>query len=226
MISPGLTRVENLDITALLAEASREDLAIFVLPFRGIIDHASLVAAFAATLPLDPPWGGRSWDALADCLWESLYQHPSRRMLVVWPGAGALYSRAGDDYLVVCDVFEQVAGDLADAQATLGHPKELAIVVERRHRDDALYAANAARLLRELVQSDCDEPFRSQLRAEVAACARSELPLQRVFETNTFSLVLDARIRGAGLRRIVADSPDDSALVTFDELARALEGAG
>jgi hypothetical protein len=100
---------------------------VFVLP-DGISDHESFVRAATALFPLNPPWRGNSWDAFADCLWEGLYELPDQRIAILWPDT-TLRIPHPTTYELALSVFDQVSEGLADAKATLGKTKDLAVVV-------------------------------------------------------------------------------------------------
>jgi len=106
---------------------------VFVLP-DGINDEASFVRAAEAILPLYPPrpFGGRtigSWDAFDECLWDGLLDLPERRFAILWPDATTLAYSDSKTYGSVLHSLENVVRDLADAEATVGDPKDLAVVV-------------------------------------------------------------------------------------------------
>jgi len=83
------------------------------------------------TFPLDPPLKGScSWDALSDSLVEGLYTHSAQRIAIVWQGTFTMASAASDDFQTAVDVLSEVAGLLADRNATRGATKEVAILVE------------------------------------------------------------------------------------------------
>jgi hypothetical protein len=130
-IRRGLQRTGALDVERLRREAEGAGYATFVLPERGIVDRASFFDAVRATFPLDPPLlGSGNWDALSDSLWEGLCTHEARSIAILWPGARAMASSAPDDFEIALNVLADVAGSLADPQATCDHPKAVAILVE------------------------------------------------------------------------------------------------
>lgn len=101
---------------------------MFELP-DGITDHASFVRSAMALFPFDPPWHGRSWDAFTDSLWEGLLNLPEGRLAILWPDATTLaYSDPKTSGMVLLCLGD-VSDDLADAEATVGNPKDLAVVV-------------------------------------------------------------------------------------------------
>ena len=101
-----------------------------MLPETGIIDRASFFDAIRATFPLYPPvLGSRSWDALSDSLWEGLHAHPARRIVILWRRTRVMSYSASGDFEIALNVLEDVASSLADPEATLNNPKEVAVLV-------------------------------------------------------------------------------------------------
>lgn len=130
-LKPGLQRTGVLDVKATRRQAEEAGFTTFVLPAKNIVDRASFFDAVRATFPLDPPLvGSRSWDALSDSLWEGLYTHPARRILILWPSARAMESSASSDFETALNVLSDVANLLGDRQATRDNPKEVAVLVE------------------------------------------------------------------------------------------------
>jgi hypothetical protein len=132
-LAPGLHRVKTIDVAATLQAAADAGYATFVLP-SGIGDASAFFDAVQAELPLDPPLlriGGDSWDALCDSLWEGLYQHPSQRLAIVWPGTTAWARSHPEDFDEALGVLSDVAVQLADEALTVGRPKEVAVIVEQ-----------------------------------------------------------------------------------------------
>jgi Barstar (barnase inhibitor) len=99
---------------------------VFVLP-DGINDHESFVSAVQTLLPLNPVWQGRSWDALADCLGEGLWELPDRRIAILWPDAKRYADAEPKTYAF--DVMRQVSDQLSEEEPNLGNPKDVAFVV-------------------------------------------------------------------------------------------------
>jgi len=130
-LAQGLQRTGPLDVEAVLLQAVQGGFSAFVLPAKGIVDQASFFDAMRATFPLDPPVrGSHSWDALSDSLWEGLYVHESRRIAILWPGAHEMANSAATDFETAIQMLASVANVLANSEATLGNPKEVAILVE------------------------------------------------------------------------------------------------
>jgi hypothetical protein len=133
-----------------------------------------------------------------------------------------MFLRDEDRYFVAIDVFAQVAETLADAEATLGTPKDLCVVIESCDRDSDEERAHASRLAQRFLELDCPHSARSTLRAQLASCAAGEQPTVRQLDFNVFSLTLDARLGGAQLVDILDDSARGDALFTFGELTELL----
>jgi Barstar (barnase inhibitor) len=129
-IKAGLQRVNALDVETIQRQTLLAGYATYVLPADGIIDRASFFNAARATFPLDPPLkGSSSWDALSDSLWEGLYTQPARRIVILWPGARAMANSAPADFETAVNVLDDIANALSDPGATIGDPKEVAVLV-------------------------------------------------------------------------------------------------
>lgn len=130
-LEPGLRRTGPLDVDGFRRDAEQAGITTFVLPPVGIVDRASFFDAVRATFPLDPPLvGSRSWDALSDSLCGGLHTLPARRIAILWPGTRGMASRAADDFEMALNVLADVANLLADPRATVGKPKNVAVLVE------------------------------------------------------------------------------------------------
>jgi len=127
----GLTRTGALDAEATRRQAEQSGYTTFMLPEKGIVDRVSFFEAVRTTLPLDPPLvGSRSWDALSDSLWEGLYSHPARRIVILWLGTRGMANSAPADFEMALNVLADVANSLVDPQATREKPKEIAVLIE------------------------------------------------------------------------------------------------
>jgi hypothetical protein len=130
-IRPGLNRIEALDVEATRRQAEQAGYTTFVLPEMGILDRASFFEAVRTTFPLDPPLiGSHSWEALSDSLWEGLYKHSARRIVILWPKARCMESSSPTDFETALNVLKDVASSLADPQATRNNQKEIAALIE------------------------------------------------------------------------------------------------
>lgn len=131
-LRPGLSRVAALDVEATRRQASEAGYTTFVLPAGGVVDRASFFDAIRTTLPLDPPVvGSRSWDALSDSLWEGLHALSDRRIAILWPNARTMARKSSADFETALDILTDVVTLLGDPRATVGKPKEVALVVEQ-----------------------------------------------------------------------------------------------
>jgi Barstar (barnase inhibitor) len=89
--------------------------------------------AVKASIPLDPPiHGSRSWEALADSLWEGLHAQHFDRVVILWPDASEMAEDSPREYATAIDVLSGSARNLADPNATVGHPTEVCIYVGTR----------------------------------------------------------------------------------------------
>jgi hypothetical protein len=130
-IQPGLTRVGAVDAEALRREAERAGYTTLVLPERGIVDKATFFEAVRRTLPQDPPLGiYNNWDGLSDSLCGGLYEHPARRIAILWLGTGSMATLASRDFEFAVDMLAGIAYTLSKPEATVGNPKEVAVLVE------------------------------------------------------------------------------------------------
>jgi hypothetical protein len=119
---PGVRMVAGLDVDACRRDLERDGYTVFVLPPS--TDRDSFIAAARATLPLDPPLEStRSWDALADSLWEGLRQHPAPRIAIVWAGARAM--AAADREIAL-----GVLADVTSGPDERGAVKSLVVIVD------------------------------------------------------------------------------------------------
>ncbi len=128
---PGLRNEPALDVSAIRTHAAFVGAVTYVFPSRGVVDRASFFAAVRATAPLDPPIvSDRSWDALADSLWEGLHQRPEKQIVILWPNAREMAGGDPGEYRLALEVLGEVARSLGDHEATVGRPQELCILVQ------------------------------------------------------------------------------------------------
>ncbi|WP_330459555.1 barstar family protein [Streptomyces sp. NBC_00820] len=144
----GLDVVTPSGIREVLDEASRRGFALYVLDTDGRADRESFFHAVRETLPLDPPLtSSRSWDALADSLWEGLRTETSgsSRVVVVWRDVVTPDGAAEEDFRTALEVLGDVAGSLADPGITGGAPKHVPVrvAVGPRHGSTATATATA-----------------------------------------------------------------------------------
>jgi len=114
-----------------------EGWTVFRLP-QNIVDKDSFFDAVRQTLPLDPPlMTNRSWDALADSLWQGLYCLPNNRLAIIWPDSNALATGDAKDYKTVVGILTDCSELLADATATNGRTKTLAVILAQQSASSA-----------------------------------------------------------------------------------------
>jgi hypothetical protein len=106
---------------------------VFVLP-DGIDGTPSFFGAVDVLLPLDPPLFGIGqgryvWDALSDSLWEGLHEIPERRIAILWPDAARLSEADPVAHETALSVLDDVSRSLTDSEATVGRPKDVAVVI-------------------------------------------------------------------------------------------------
>lgn len=127
----GMHRVPRRFFRDVRRSCEDEGWRVFVLP-DGIKDEASFVRAAKAVFPLTPLWKEGGWfadDAWNDSLWDGLLDLPERRFAILWPDATTLAYSDPKTYGRVLYRLENVVRDLADAEYTVGNPKDLAVVV-------------------------------------------------------------------------------------------------
>jgi hypothetical protein len=121
-LKAGVTSVANLDIEAFKQAAEQDGWHVFVLP-DSIESRDGFFDAVRARLPLDPPLlSHRSWDALADSLWEGIDATTAERIVIVWPSSTKLCVHASSDY-------ETAVSILADLAASDRSTKTLAVIL-------------------------------------------------------------------------------------------------
>jgi hypothetical protein len=130
---PGLSLAASAEVRDAQQDFEWAGWKVFVLP-DGIKSKLSFFRAVAAIMPLDPPLvgiseGRYSWDALDDSLWEGLHELPERQIAILWPDAARLAARDPETHRDALDVLDHVSRLLADDEATIGTPKQVAVVV-------------------------------------------------------------------------------------------------
>ena len=129
--SPGVHRIGKFHVESVRRQVERDGFVAFLLPSDGIIDRQSFFESVKCLLPLDPPLlGSQNWDALSDSLWEGLYLLSAKRIAILWPNTEAMEAHSPTEFQMALGVFVQVSRALADVQATVGDPKQLAIIAE------------------------------------------------------------------------------------------------
>jgi hypothetical protein len=121
-----MTKVDNLDVAAVLQDAEKQGVKAYVL--RDITDYDAFFNAIRAQFPQDPLLvSNRSWDALLDSVRGGLHEAEDRRVAIVWPQPEVMI---GDDSReTALSVLAKISADLAHPGYTQGKPTEVTIVL-------------------------------------------------------------------------------------------------
>jgi hypothetical protein len=126
----GVTIIEPSQAREITDEAARRDIPIYIISTGGRAGREVFFDAIRRALPLNPPIvSARSWDALADSMWEGIHSLNRPRVVVLWPDSSPFSEGAPSDFETALSVFEQVASELADGGLTLGEPVEACFYV-------------------------------------------------------------------------------------------------
>lgn len=125
-----LTFVTPVELESVLRDAGWSCASLFTITTEGVSGKGGFFNAVRLTFPLDPPLqSARSWDALADSLFEGLLSVKSARILIVWNGAWSMYNESPEAFETAVEVLGHVAGQLADPRATAGQHKDVQVYV-------------------------------------------------------------------------------------------------
>lgn len=126
----GVTTIDPSQAQEVREEAARRDVLTYVISTRGQAGREVFFDAVRRAIPLNPPIASaRSWDALADSMWEGIHSLNRPCVVVLWPDSSPFSETAPNDFQTALSVFEQVARELADVEATLGEPVEACFYV-------------------------------------------------------------------------------------------------
>lgn len=119
-----LSTTDEPAVRALLAERG-----FATLELRGemVRDKAELLDQFAAGLPGVGDLRPHNWDALADVLWNVLYDLDEERVALVWTGAQTLVESDLQDLLDAVRVVSDVARSVGSASG--GFPRQTTFVL-------------------------------------------------------------------------------------------------
>lgn len=70
----------------------------------------------------------RSWEALADFLWEGIRSLGADRVVVLWPDSSLFRDEAPREFDIATSVLADVAQSLTDPEATRGRPVKMSII--------------------------------------------------------------------------------------------------
>ncbi|WP_253862613.1 barstar family protein [Prauserella halophila] len=104
--------------------------AVLVFSIRDSTGRKSFFEAVRAGLPLDPPLvSSRSWDALADSVWEGIYKLETDSVIIVWPDATRFKRISSEEFHTAVSVLSDISASLADSDETDGRPRNVAVLV-------------------------------------------------------------------------------------------------
>lgn len=125
----GLVVIDPADTDYVADEARRAGLRVYKLNTG---DGGGREAFFeaVATLPLDPPVrSSRSWDALADSIWEGLRRLSDHRIAIIWLDATDFRRLAEVDFEVANFILRDLSESLADPRMTCKASKKVSIFI-------------------------------------------------------------------------------------------------
>ncbi len=102
---------------------------MFSLSTRGAATRADFFDVVRASLPLDPPQIGKSWDALLDSVWGGMYEVGASIVLITWTGAADLQRASPEDYAIAMEVFRDLVSTLGNEKYTVGKPKQVCVYI-------------------------------------------------------------------------------------------------
>lgn len=126
----GVYRWPGLDPIELGQRLRDDDWCVLSLPDE-IVDKSSFFEGVRNTLPQDPPLGRTRdvWDALSDSVWGGLHEHESERIAIIWPDSVRMIRHDPQEFGIAFETFHTTIELLADSEATVGHPKQVVVVL-------------------------------------------------------------------------------------------------
>jgi Barstar (barnase inhibitor) len=123
-------RIDPVGLDAVAREARAGGVPTFTLSVGGRAGRDGFFDAVRRILPLNPPVEtSRSWDALADSMWQGIYELGAARVVIVWPDAAEYGAVSPAERGEALSVLESMTRTLADPRYTLGRPTELCVYV-------------------------------------------------------------------------------------------------
>jgi len=124
----GITLSSPAQIADAVAAASQVGLPVFELSTGDRAEGEAFFDAVRAVLPLDPPLQrNRSWDALADSLWEGIRLLDPDTVLITWPDAWQFQAANPKDYAIAATILGDLTESLRDPVSTAGRPKAVSV---------------------------------------------------------------------------------------------------
>jgi hypothetical protein len=125
----GLHQIADFNIEAGVKELVNRGNRVFLLP-SGIKDKRAFFEGVRKALPLDPPVvGDHSWDALSDSLWSGLDGVDASGIAIIWPGSAEMANAQPEDFEIAKSILSDLTESLADAEVTIGNPKQVVVVL-------------------------------------------------------------------------------------------------
>jgi hypothetical protein len=128
-MNPRLTHIAASDVSTVIENARAAGASVYVLRSHGVTDRAAFVEAVREVLPLDPPVNVSHLDALADSLWQGLYELPVKQVAIVWPNSVEMEDASPLDYGICLELLADIVSQLNDTRLTAGRPKEISVFV-------------------------------------------------------------------------------------------------
>ena len=127
-VQPGFVVVSETLARQMMSECELNGWKAFRLP-DNVEGKSDFFSGARNIFPLDPPLvGSRSWDALADSLWEGLVQLPDSRIVILWPNSSKMERVSPSEYLIAESILRDLVGGLANTESTLGRVKEILVI--------------------------------------------------------------------------------------------------
>ncbi|WP_030693409.1 barstar family protein [Streptomyces globisporus] len=130
VMDTGFHEVSDTDIPAILHEAGRQGVPVFLLSTAGRTDKNAFFRAVREALPLDPPLGTSRmvWDALSDSLWGGLHALQAPRAVIIWPDAQPVTDAQGD-FRIALEILRDIIATLGEAQYSDGRPTHVSVYI-------------------------------------------------------------------------------------------------
>jgi hypothetical protein len=124
----GVHRRPSLDTAEFGRQLKRNGWSVFSLPPE-IGDKSSFCQGVRSTLPVNPPLLTDHWDALSDSLWSGLDEFNADKIAIIWPGSAKMAHDSPDEFDTAIEIFTDLTDSLADNEMTVGHPKQVAVML-------------------------------------------------------------------------------------------------
>ncbi|WP_344908061.1 barstar family protein [Actinomadura meridiana] len=132
-LASGVSIIDTVDAEEVAQVANQAGCVLYQISMAGRSGRESFFAAIKDALPLDPPISGaRSWEALADSLWEGIHQKNHRCAVILWSDATTMAEESPRDFAAAVDVLTDVARLLGDPDAAAGRPTDVCVYVAKR----------------------------------------------------------------------------------------------